>query len=262
MDASLTQVFAALILPPASLLLVIAAGLWFGRRYSAALWVAGGALFVLGVLSLPLTARLMAAPFEAAFPPLEIAAVRLDPDTRYVVVVLGGGRDLGALEYPEKERLSSSSLQRARYGVAISRVLGLPLALTGGTPGGGTYSEAELMRKFIVEELKHAVDLVEGHSRTTYENALHVKEALHAHSITNILLVTDVTHMPRAVKVFTAAGMTVIPVATHYSASAPWGVSDLIPSSPALDRSVRIARELFGMLWYGMLGRTIWPPHS
>ncbi len=106
---------ATLILPPASLLILIALGLWFGsRRWGR--WLAGASLVVLTLLSIPAVGILLGTPFERAYPPLDIGAMKSRPKEGVVVVILGGGRDLGGIEYPEGERLNNASLRRARYG--------------------------------------------------------------------------------------------------------------------------------------------------
>ena len=58
-----------------------------------------------------------------------------------------------------------------------------------------------------------SVIVVEEHSRTTYENALHTKAMLGS---ARILLVTAAYHMPRAVGLFEKQGFTVTPVTCGY----------------------------------------------
>src|SRR5690606_9477496 len=99
---------ATLILPPASLLIRIALGLWFGSRRGGR-WLAGTSLVVLTLLSIPAVGILLGTPFERAYPPLDLEAMKQRPKENMMVVILGGGRDLGGVEYPEGERLNDAS---------------------------------------------------------------------------------------------------------------------------------------------------------
>lgn len=246
----MSSLLAGLLLPPASLLLVAGAGLWFGRSRRWGLWMAAVALAALALLSMPVTAVMLARPFEAAYRPLNEASFRPEPGGHYMVVVLGGGRDLGAVEYPEGERLSNGTLQRVRYGARLARALRLPLAVAGGSPGGGSESEAGLMRKFVTEELRQPVALVEDKSRNTQENAAFIARERGRLDFTHVIVVTDVIHMPRAVRSFESAGLSVVPAPMRFFASAPWRAQDFLPSSEGMDKSHRVLYELLGMLWY------------
>ena len=243
---------ATLILPPASLLILIALGLWFSRRRWGR-WLAGTSLVVLTLLSIPAVGILLGTPFERAYPPLDLAAMKQRPKENLMVVILGGGRDLGGVEYPEGERLNNASLRRARYGARVARELGLPIAVSGGAPSGGKYSEAALMQTFIEAELRMRVAVVEASSRDTRQNALHLLPRLQKLSVRSVVLVTDVTHMPRAARTFRAVGFDVTPAPLDYHADAPRGVWQYLPAADGLEKSYRVIRELLGELWYRLM---------
>jgi uncharacterized SAM-binding protein YcdF (DUF218 family) len=238
-----------MLLPPASLLFLTGIGVLFARRYRWGIWLAALSVAGLAVLCLPVTGLLLARPFEAAYPPVDMAQLKA-AGKNYMVLVLGGGRDLGAIEYPEAERLSNSSLQRIRYGAKLADASGMPLAVAGGAPKGGRFSEAALMRDFVVNELKAQVALVEDGSNTTYENAALAGEKVRQLGIPGVILVTDVTHMPRAAAAFRSTGLQVVPAPMRFQASAPIGPEDFIPSSDGLEKTHRVSREVVGMAWY------------
>lgn len=204
----------------------------------------------MALFSLPITGLLLAQPFEAHYPPLEWRGLKLQDEKRCMVVVLGAGRDLGALEYPERERLSSASLQRVRYGAKVASALGVRLAVSGGAPRAGHNSEAALMRDFVVDELKQQVAVVEDRSSNTRENAAFMSEKLRPLGVTRIVLVTDVTHMARAVWAFQRTGLDIVPAPMRFDSQAPRQPTDFIPSSEGMEKSHRVLRELLGMLWY------------
>lgn len=243
------NVVATLILPPASLLILIALGLWFSRRRWGR-WLAGTSLAVLTLLSIPAVGILLGTPFERAYPPLDLDAMKQRPKEGMMVVILGGGRDLGGIEYPEGERLNDASLRRARYGAWVARELGLPLALSGGKPGGGAHSEAALMKRFIETDLRRPIALSEEESRDTRQNAQYLGRKLRALGVREIVLVTDVTHMQRAIGVFRSAGLEVTPAPLYYFSGAALDASGYLPRDDGMKKSGRVLHDLLGALWY------------
>lgn len=66
-----------------------------------------------------------------------------------------------------------------------------------------------------------------------------------------IILVTSAFHMPRAQKVFEAAGFTVSPFPVDFLTSADrMSLIDLIPSAEAFKKTSFVIRELIGRLYY------------
>jgi uncharacterized SAM-binding protein YcdF (DUF218 family) len=114
---------------------------------------------------------------------------------------------------------------------------------------------------------------LQGDSRNTYEDALFSARILEAkgadigHPIERILLVTSAWHMPRAVKLFEAQGLEVIPLPTDYNVTqkgweraqnADWRsyVLDFFPSVGNLGLTTRMLKEYFGLFIYGLRGWT------
>jgi uncharacterized SAM-binding protein YcdF (DUF218 family) len=233
--------------PPAILLLLMAAGLWHSRN-KWGLKLAWFALVALWALSTPVVAYTL---WDA----LTRGAVPVQPDelpkARAMIVILPGGK-VSAAEYPDGETASPLTVQRARYGVALAKTSGLPLAIPGGKHRG-VLSEAELTRRFVENELKYPVAITEHASLDTRQNALNLVQPLRAKNVDTVVLVTDARHMPRAAQAFAAAGFNVIrapmAITTGESELSPLA---FIPSAPALVVSFDVSHEVIGRLWYAL----------
>ena len=251
---TLTNLVTSLILPPGLCFVLIGVGLWHGRKHRWAHWLAGCSLVLFVCLSLNVVAYSLAGLFENDWPALDPAVARRLPSDHTVIVVLGGGRTLGAIEYPERETLSSASLRRSVYAARLAEQTGLRLAVSGGKPSGGALGEAVLMKKFIEGSLKRSVAFVEEQSFDTRQNAIYMTKALAQESVSTIVLVTDVLHMPRSVHAFQAAGsatgLTIVPAPMYFLATAPLNITDFLPSVSGLEISRYALHEFVGEIWY------------
>ena len=167
------------------------------------------------------------------------------------IVVLGAGAYRGAPEY-EGDTVDALTLERIRYGARLQRQTGLPILVSGGPRSAPV---AESMRRALVEDFGVPVRWVEGHARTTYENAENSAAMLRAEGIDTIYLVTHAVHMLRSQESFERARLTVVPAATVFTVTDPVakpGVSfrDLVPRATTLTRSSYAVREFVGRLWY------------
>ena len=249
---SATNLIASMILPPGVFFVLLAAGLFWGGKHRWARWLAAVSLVAFTLLTLKVVAYQLAAPFEARWPPLAPQATKGLTPAQAMIVVLGGGRTLGALEYPERETLSGPSLRRVVFAAQLAARTGLPLAVSGGSPDGGALGEAELMKNLLENGLRQHVTLVEAKSFDTRQNALYIAKALADGKVRTVVLVTDVFHMPRAVRAFEAAGLKVLPAPVFFRASAPLNVTDFVPSVDGLELSRYVLHEWIGAVWYGM----------
>ena len=247
---TVTNLIANFILPPTLFFGLMAIGLWQGRKRRWARWLTVGSLIVFVLLSVNAVSYLLVQPFETASPPLDSARIHDLPRQGAMIVVLGGGRRLGAIEYPGGETLGSASLERSRYGARLAKMTGLPLSVSGGKPDGGNLSEAALMKDFIETELNHPVAMVEDQSFNTRQNAQFMLARLVPLKIDTIILVTDVLHMPRAARTFESLGAKVIPAPIGFRTTAPINVTDFLPSFGGLRLSTYVFHELVGEVWY------------
>lgn len=197
MEASvfvLKKILAQLLLPPVLPLLFVLVGLVWRRMFA---WV--GLVLALA-LATPATVRLLSAPLEDT-PTLSSVG------HAQAIVILGADRTFSAPEYGGAT-VGRLSLERVRYGARLAKMSGLPVLVTGGSPGGAA-PEAQLMRAVLTEEFGVPVRWVEDHSRDTHENAQFSAAMLREAGLQRVVLVTHALHMKRAVKEFEAAGLSV-----------------------------------------------------
>ncbi len=237
-----------ILLPPISLLILALAALLFGKpkqgRHMAIV-----CLTLLGLLSLPIVIKQLAGLWERV-PPLSIAAVQHSKPQ--ALVVIGGGLDHSAAEYPGQITLHSRSLLRIRYAAKLAKELDLPILVSGGRViDSEPMSEAKLMAAALDSEFKTPVSWQESDSKNTTENARFSYTLLSKQGVNNIVLVTQAYHMPRAASEFRKAGFTVLPAPTAFissDAESLW--QDWLPSPSAWTNSYLLAHEMIGMIWY------------
>jgi uncharacterized SAM-binding protein YcdF (DUF218 family) len=178
---------------------------------------------------------------ERQYPPIEVAnATAAD-----AILVLGGG--IGAALPPRILPNLVTGASRPWYASRLLRAGKAPLVIA---VGGG---DSAATVKFLVElGVARASILQESRSRNTVENALYVKPILEAHGIRRSLLVTSALHMPRAVAIFRAVGIDVIPASADVEvvSGRKYVWSDFLPNAEALFRTSRIVHEVFGSLGF------------
>jgi uncharacterized SAM-binding protein YcdF (DUF218 family) len=245
-----TNSIVAFILPPGLFILLTAVGLWLGGKRRWGRWLAGLSLVLLYVASLKVVSYQLWAAFEEDWPPVQSATLERVKGERAAIVILGGGRELGALEYPGGEALSGGSIRRTVYGATLAQKTGLPVAVTGGAPTGGKRGEGDLMAEFLRDRLHVSNVISENASFDTRQNALYTARLLKEKKIDTVLLVTDVLHMPRSVRAFEAQGLKVVAAPVHYRASSPLNVTDFLPTTGGLDMTQYALHEYVGAVWY------------
>jgi len=250
MEMLINYTLKALVLPPGGPIFLMLFGLLLLRRTRrAGIIVLGGGLALLYVFSLPTFSRALLAQLET-YPAL--APEQITPGNAGAIVVLGGGRYPNAPEYGG-DTVSGRALVRLRYGAYLQRRTGLPIVVTGGSVFGEAVAEAQLMRRVLVNELQIDTVWEERASRNTAENAFLTKALLEPKGIQRVYLVTDATHMPRAVEMFQRTGLEVIPAPTAFATSTRdghAGILDWLPSSGALSGTRFAFHEFIGRWWY------------
>jgi len=244
---SFKEILVALLLPPGNgLFLICVAGLFRRRRWAFGLAALGTALLVLQSLP-PVSAALMASLESRAGPVLQ------DADGAQAIVVLSGGLDREAPEYGG-DTAGERTLLRLRYGAVLAHRFGLPVLVSGGRPQDATRTEAAVMADILEREFAVKARWQEGESRNTAENASRSVAILRDAGIRRIVLVTQAFHMPRAVRLFRAPGLEVVPAPTQFKTAArsPLGPLDLLPQSKALRNSYYALHEWLGMAWLAL----------
>lgn len=244
-----TNLLAAFLLPPLSLVILGCLGGWLAKRSR----LAGNTIIItsialLLVLSTGAGSRLLVAPLENRSLPV--------PNPQMVdakaIVILGGGRSFAAPEDGNRDQPGTQTLARLRHGARLYRMTGLPVLVSGGAPDRGGESEAAVMARALREDFHIPVRWIEDTSENTAQNAAHAATMLREVGIDRVLLVTDAVHMSRAKQMFSKTGLTVMPAATEFRSRKPLSVADFIPSAGALQTSHYALHEWIGIIWYGL----------
>jgi uncharacterized SAM-binding protein YcdF (DUF218 family) len=234
----LTKFLTAVVMPPMSLLLLALLALMLIKRWPTVarltLWLSISGLFL---LSLPMVSQGLVALLDA--PPLDAKGAK----SAQAIMILGGGLIRDTPEYGDT--LSATSLARTRYGVKLAKEFKLPILVTGGQVFGGQ-PEAEVMAATMANEFGAPARWIEKRSRNTAENARFSAELLQADKIRTVILVTDDTHMRRALAHCEAAGLfcysAPVSITSHVSDS--W--IEQLPNAGAMYASSVALHELLG----------------
>ncbi len=240
-----TNLVAAALLPPLLLVILLAAGLVFHRRRPrlsmSLILLSTAALYV---LSTPWVGGVLLKTLEISAP--------VSPDSlqnAHAIVVLGGGRRVDSAEYGS-DTLNGISLERLRYAAFLHRASGLPILATGGKPGGGQLAEGRIMQHVLHSEYGLPVRWVEDASLTTWDNARLSAAPLKQAGVGRIVLVTHAWHLRRAVPLFEAQGLDVIPAGIQFSSTRIDSILDVLPTPAGLRDSTFALHEWLGILWY------------
>lgn len=199
-------------------------------------------------LSTPFFARILAFPLEEPF-----EFVPPTPEGGSIVMVPAGGLwSIGG-----EVRMGAETLQRFVAGVEVAEHLGCPLLFSGGHPGMATERQISDMVKKAANRSGFMGELiVEGASRTTWENMELSAPLVSRSGAENLIIVTTAYHLKRSVSFARRflPGMRIIP---HPSGrlSEPGGVSamEFLPSASSLYVSTTMIREALGIIAYTIL---------
>jgi uncharacterized SAM-binding protein YcdF (DUF218 family) len=245
----LKPVLTALVLPPASLLLLIGLGLLLAARKKAAgLLLVFAAATMLWLLSCHAVAVWLALNLLPQYPPLPVATLKSSP--AQAIVVLGGGVHPVSPEYGEAQAAAPAAA-RLRYGAWLARQTALPVAFAGGigwgAAGSQTLSEGEVARRAALLDYGLSLRWIDGQSRDTAESAQALQTLMLKDKVRQIALVTHAWHMPRSVRAFERAGFTVLPAPMGFILPGRSGLLEWLPSSEGLGNSRMVLREWLGL---------------
>ncbi|MFG6177809.1 YdcF family protein [Halomonas sp. THAF12] len=165
-----------------------------------------------------------------------------------VIVILGGGRDVGAPEFGWSDAPSNASWRRLAYGAYLQRRSGLPILVSGGRIHADEHgSEAGLMAAALRDVFDVPVRWTEDRSTDTAENARYSAEILAAEGIERVALVSQAWHLARASADFERVGLTVTPAPTGFASPPPNGFAAWRPSAYHLHQSSRALHEWLGL---------------
>jgi uncharacterized SAM-binding protein YcdF (DUF218 family) len=133
-----------------------------------------------------------------------------------------------------------------------------PVLVSGGRIDPDTpESCARVMRDFLLRQGVAAADVIEEDaSGSTYENAVECARILRERGLTRVLLVTEASHLERAMRCFRKQGVDPTPCGCHYvTLHFEWTATDFLPN-PSLTRPTQAAlHEWLGLAWYALHGR-------
>lgn len=242
----ITNFIATFLLPPLSLLLVLALGIFLlGRRSRLAKPLILGGFCLFWIASTPYFAEGALHLLEAKTTPLDTRLQNAD-----AIVILGGGTYFHAPEYGGHDTIADPTLVRLRYGAKLQRETGKPILVTGGKPLGNSGSEAQQMRMSLEQDFRVPVHWTEDESDNTFENAHHSFRILQQAGIHKIYLVTHAWHMLRAAEAFRRAGFEVIEAPTAFTTRYRTDMLTFLPQAGSLYDSRIFIHEIIGLLWY------------
>lgn len=213
-------------------------GWWWGVLMLCSLWAASTEAFI----------KPFYAAEEARYPLWRAEQFAKAP--AQAIVVLSGGRELGAQEYGGAT-LTGRSIARLAYGIGLAKASQLPMVYTGGNADSGTAedatkTEAAIAGRIAREQYGYTIKWLEDKSRDTQENAQYTAQLLQPQGIRRIVLVTHVWHMRRSIEWFTRAGFEVQAAPMGFIGSGENAARDYLPSAPGLLLSYWLWREQLG----------------
>jgi uncharacterized SAM-binding protein YcdF (DUF218 family) len=244
------KLFALLVSPLGTSLLIGSVGLLFIRFFRAGVWRRVGwglALFAfawLWVWSTPMASDALRGKIEAMAGSRSVEKV----SPSEVIVVLGGGVSGPRLPFRMYPDLGSAS-DRVWHAARLYKAgKGMQVVLSGGVVSTGDGSEADAMRRFLLDlGVPERAIVLEAGSENTFSNARLTRKWLGKDGIERIILVTSALHMPRARRIFERTGVQVIPAPTDYEViEMPFSVLRLLPDAAALEGSSRAMKEVVG----------------
>jgi uncharacterized SAM-binding protein YcdF (DUF218 family) len=248
MDAGeLKPILAALVLPPAGPLLLALLGVLVATRRRAL----GLGIATLGIVAaLLLSTNAVALLLAPHLMPGVRAAQLQDVRAVQAIVVLGGGVHPQAPEYGVAQP-AEHTLKRLRYGAWLGRQAGKPIGFAGGVgwAAAGTAFEPEgAVARRVLAEYGLEPRWVDDASRDTAENAARMAQLLQPAGIRHIALVTDASHMPRALAAFRRAGFEVVPAPTDFPSPQSRPLLEWLPSGIGAQTNRSLLREWLGRL--------------
>lgn len=203
--------------------------------------------------------NMLVVPLEQRFPKGDV------PEDISGVIMLGGFES-SSISLTRKQLSLNDSAERLTEGVLVA--LSRPRARVIFSGGDGTLRRTQGTAAGRVGEYFEAMGIapdrivLEGNSRTTFENATELQRILKPRPGEQFVLVTSAYHMPRSIGTFRRMGFDVIPWPADYRTRGPadaWTSFAVITAG--LERVDFSVKEWVGLLAYRLTGRTaeLWP---
>ncbi len=229
------------------------ANLWWKRRDGRLRLLAVTIPYLLLVLfSTPAFIYFLRGVLEWQYPPLE------GPPAEAEAIVVLGSHLVADEETPGELALDENARARCLRAAELYRAdKPCPVLVSGGRASPDQPSVAAVMRDFLIGEGVAASNIiVEEQSSDTHENALECRRLLDEHGLHKIVLVTDASHLVRAVGCFRKQGIETVGCGCHYqSTPANRGRHIYWPHPHALERGPAVCYEWLALAWYWVRGR-------
>jgi uncharacterized SAM-binding protein YcdF (DUF218 family) len=252
---SLKLLLKAAFLPPGIFVVVLLSIAWVIARRSpqrrgsvVALVGSASAIYCMSISAIVVPLSKMLEDTYAPLPWANDKPVNVDPSVQ-AIVILGGGMRNGAREYASQNDPSWGALARLRYGAQLARAFALPILVTGGTLPGMAGSEAAAMASALERDFAVRVRWIEDQSLDTADNARLTAAMLKTANINRIYLVTHANHMPRAVALFSAQGLKVVPAPMGFVGTSGLSIEQFVPNVAVLLRFYDTLHEWIGSAW-------------
>lgn len=226
---------------------------WFGRQKLAAFFTTLAALILVLSIWSSLGAVLLR-PLEERYPR------PAPPEAVAGIVVLGGGFE-GAINLARGgHELNTGGDRFVEAAILALRYPQAKVVITGGSGNLVLEGEADTgpaTRLLTALGVPRERLILEGESRTTYENAVFTKQMVQPKPGETWLLVTSAFHMPRSMGLFRQAGFEVTPWPVDYRTSGVEGFG-FFRDNPVdtLQTTTVAVKEWIGLIAYRLAGRT------
>jgi len=240
---SMRDVLETLIFVPVPLLIILLVGLAVWRHRRLSFWLICSATILLVILSLPVTPALLLLPLNME-PRLFGEA---EPDA-ILVPTAGIFRDPSGRWWS-----NNTGIARAVSGIQLSGRHGVPLILSGGTPGGEPLSEARVVAEQL--GLKGSALILEHDAKNTWDTAVAASRIISERGGHQVLVVTSAAHAKRMAASLRAQGLEVFVETTRNTiATKVRPLGDWFLSSSGLGASRAVLYEYIAILYYLIKG--------
>ena len=257
----LKKIFSRLLFPIPLCIEVLLVGLlllWFTRKQKAGRIVVTLAGVLLFLFSSHFFSIMLLTPLESRYPALFTAPEARAPaglsEVKFIVVLASGFSPEASR--PITIQLDESSIARLVEGVRVSKVLNCcKLVLSGGPEPDRVSSAAQTMAQLAQDLGVGRQDVIlETQSRDTEDEARLVAPIVGQQPF---ILVTEASHMPRAMALFRKHGTRPIadPVDFRTSHSQAIAPDQVFPGAGDLSGSERAVYEYLGLAWAKILGK-------
>ena len=240
-----------------TVLVIVAVWLWRRPVARGPRWLLAGFIAVYWFLATPLGADLVVMSVARGVMPLQSREAAGGADT---VVVLGGGANTFSQSGAVVGLLTGGSLMRALEAARVYQLIQARLVIVSGgipSPGRLLKPESEMMREALISAGVPADRILQDNAaRTTREHPQTLSPILQQHHVGRFVLVTSPPHMRRALAVFRAAGLDVVPSASLLRSENLPAAAWIMPTDEFLYISDQATYEYGAWLYYWFKGWT------